>query len=103
MLTADPTPIGAKGEIRCFCSRSPLLAICAVGRDGRPFIHVKVWKQAKLYAELVVSGNGAETSIKCRECYRWYRIFITGNAPTISEVTEVEVQNGESPSVDSDS
>jgi hypothetical protein len=104
MLTTDPTPVGEKGEIRCFCSRSPLLAVFGVGKNSRPFIHVKVWKQNRLYTELVISGKNAETSIKCRDCYRWYRIFITETSiPSITEVSENEVQNADSSSVDSGS
>lgn len=103
MQTADPTFVGEKGEIRCFCSRSPLLAVFGVGKRGRPFIHVKVWKQNRLYAELVVSGKNAETSIKCRDCYRWYTIFITdNNTAKVKEVPESEVQNGNPSSVDAE-
>lgn len=102
-MPTEPIPVGEKGEVRCFCSRSPLLAVFGVGRNGGLFIHVKVWKQNRLYAELVISGKHAETSIKCRDCYRWYTIFITdSNVTKIKEVPASEVQNGDSPSVDSE-
>lgn len=102
-MPTDPTSIDEKGEIRCFCSRSPLLAVFGVGRGGSPFIHIKVWKQNRLYAELVFSGKHAEASIKCRDCYRWYTIFITdSNIAKVKEVSESEVQNVESSSVDSE-
>ena len=100
-MPTDPTPVGAKGEIRCFCSRSPLLGIFGVGKNGRPFIHVKVWKQNRLYTELVIAGRDAETSIKCRECYRWYRVFITfNNSAGIAEVPRTEVENVYPSSID---
>lgn len=92
----EPTPVGAKGDIRCFCSRTPLLGIYAVDTDGRPFVHVKVWKQGRLYTEMVVKGD-AELSMKCRECYRWYRIFIrTDNKqPQLIEIQQPEVENAD--------
>lgn len=99
-MPTDPIPVGAKGDIRCFCSRSPLLGIYAVGEDGKPFIHVKVWKQGRLYAEMVVRGD-AELSMKCRECFRWYTIFIrTDNRqPQIVEIQQPEVENASPPLV----
>lgn len=75
----EPISVGARGEIRCFCSRSPLLGVYGVGKDGRAFVHVKVWKQKKLYTELLIKDG--EVSMKCRDCYRWYRIFIKPNSP----------------------
>lgn len=65
---------GGRHELRCFCSRSPLLAVYGIDKDGRLFIHVKIFKQRRIYGELLFKGG--EVSLKCRECYRWYRIFI---------------------------
>ena len=97
--STDPVSVGAKGDIRCFCSRHPLLGVYAVGVDGRPFVHVKVWKQGRLYTEIVVTGD-AELSMKCRECYRWYRIFIKiGKQPQMVEIQEPEVENADRPLV----
>lgn len=62
-------------EVRCFCQREPLLAVC--GRDtrsGQPFVHVKTWKQRRLYTEVVVTSG--EVRIRCRECFRWHTIRI---------------------------
>ncbi len=96
-MPTDPIPVGAKGEIRCFCSRSPLLGIYAIDRDSRPFVHIKVWKQGRLYAEIVVKDE-AELSLKCRECFRWYRIFIKPNRqPQITEILQPEVENANPP------
>lgn len=101
MATPDPTPVGEKGEIRCFCSRSPLLAIFGMNKSGEPFIHVKVWKQKRLYIELVLTGKSAKASIKCRDCYRWYNIFITDSmVNSVLESSPAEVQNADQPLVD---
>lgn len=101
MGTTDPRPVGAKGEIRCFCSQAPLLGIFGVNSSGEPFIHIKVWKQKRLYTEFVVTGKSTKTSIKCRNCYRWYNIFITdNNTAQMTETQAVEVQNADRPLVD---
>lgn len=62
-------------NVRCFCSRHPLLAVC--GRDnrtGEPFIHIKSWKSQRLYTEVVITSGSAH--IRCRECLRWHVIHI---------------------------
>jgi hypothetical protein len=62
-------------EIRCTCSRQPLLAV--VGRDSKtnqPFIHVKTWKGGRLYAEVVVESG--KVRLHCRECFRWLTVTI---------------------------
>lgn len=101
MGTAEPTPVGATGEVRCFCSRSPLLAVYGVNKNAEPFIHVKVWKQKRLYTELAVTGKSAKVSIKCRDCYRWYNIFITDSmVRSVMQEVPVEVQNADQPLVD---
>lgn len=62
-------------EVRCFCNRSPLLAVC--GRDSaslEPFVHIKAYKQNRIFAEVVITSGVA--NIRCRECLRWHRIVI---------------------------
>lgn len=63
-------------EIRCeFCRFHPILAI--TGRDdetGEPFLHIKSYKQSRVYVEIVVlSGT---VMIKCRDCYHWHKLTI---------------------------
>lgn len=67
----------SQGELRCFCARSPLLAV--YGRDtqtGHPFVHVKVWKGKRLYTEMVATGGIVR--LRCRECLRWHKVNIVG-------------------------
>lgn len=66
-------------EVRCFCARTPLLAVYGVGEDGEPFLHVKVYKQSRIYAELYIDGD-AKCRITCRECLRVHSIRIITNA-----------------------
>ncbi len=74
-------------EIRCVCSRRPLLAVA--GRDdktGHGFIHIKSWKGSRLYTEVVISEGTAH--LRCRECLHWLKVRI---------VKEVSFQSEELP------
>lgn len=61
-------------ELRCNCSRKPLLAVCGRSDDGKGFIHVMTWKGKRLYVNIVVTDGTAR--IQCRECLRWHRVTI---------------------------
>lgn len=72
------------GEIRCTCSRRPLLAIH--GRDtktGEPFIHVKAHKQERILAEVIVTAGVAR--IHCRECLHWFTVRIVRTGLSMTE------------------
>lgn len=58
-----------KNELRCFCSRAPLLAMYGLNEQGRTYVHIKVYKQRRIYGESI--HYGGEVRIKCRECLRW--------------------------------
>lgn len=62
-------------EIRCHCSRSPLLAKWGQMQDGNVFLHIKVYKQRKLYAEVIVE-SGNVIRVRCRDCLRWTAITV---------------------------
>lgn len=59
----------------CFCARKPLLAVYGRDDEGRIFLHVKVFKQGRIFGEIIVYGG--ETKIHCRECLRWHRVTFT--------------------------
>ena len=46
------------------------------GRDtnNKPYVHIKVYKRAQIYGEVVVSEGVVR--LLCRECYRWHRVRI---------------------------
>lgn len=93
----EATGTSGRHELRCFCSRSPLLAVYGIDTDGRLFVHVKIYKQHRIYGEFVVKGG--DISLKCRECYRWYRIFIredSGRPRLVESDKPVELQNSDS-------
>lgn len=73
-MTQPGSPVGTI-ELRCFCSRSPLLAMAGRDEDGQPFVHIKIWKQKRLYGEFLVV-SGATVRIRCRECLRWMVVSV---------------------------
>jgi hypothetical protein len=86
-------PDGRKQELRCFCSRQPMLAVYGIGLDGRPYIHVRIYKQRRVYGEMVFKGG--ELSLVCRECIRWHRITIRDERPAMAETAKpVELEAG---------
>jgi len=79
-----PHPKRRHHELRCFCSRKPLLATYGVDENGDLYVHVKVWKQQKLYGEVVVTHGIVK--IHCRECLRWNKVVI--KQPNSAELVE---------------
>jgi hypothetical protein len=62
-------------DIRCVCSRKPLLAIG--GRDsetGEPFVHLRAVKGDRIVAEMIATSGTVR--LHCRECLRWATIEI---------------------------
>lgn len=76
-----PTP---RYELRCFCAREPLLAVYGLDEKGKLFVHVKVYKQHRLFAETVTYGG--EIMLRCRECLRWQKVVI--NQPDRASLKE---------------
>ncbi len=75
----------ADGDLRCFCSRSPLLAKYGIGEDGKLYVHLKVYKQNRIYAE--VHFKQGLVTIRCRECLRWHSVLICDTTyPKLEEV-----------------
>lgn len=76
-----------RSEIRCICTRKPLLAMYGVDRYGEIYIHLKVYKQSRIYAEMFVSAD-AVVKIRCRECLRLHSIKIVSGRPLLKEERE---------------
>lgn len=68
------SPTRTRHELRCFCARSPLLAVYGV-EDGELFIHVKIYKQRRIFGEVVITAP-ARVKIHCRECFRWHKVIL---------------------------
>jgi len=61
----------APQEIRCECSRTPLLAKAGI-EDGVPFVWVRHMKGARSLLDMRAIGGRVE--IVCRECKRVWKI-----------------------------
>lgn len=87
-------------ELRCFCSRSPLLAVYGLDERRKLYLHVKIYKQSRIYGEVVVTGGTVR--IHCRECLRWHRVVLrTPVTPALQEVRPPEVvESAEEATVD---
>ncbi|HEY6021692.1 MAG TPA: hypothetical protein VIY48_18040 [Candidatus Paceibacterota bacterium] len=78
-----------RNELRCFCSRNPLLATYGLTETGELYIHVKVYKQARVYGEVLVT-NGT-VKLHCRECLRWHKVVmrVPGKAELVEDSVDV--------------
>lgn len=74
--------------LRCLCSREPLLATYGLDRDGEPYVHVKVYKQKRIYGNIVLTGGGT-IRMQCRECFRWYRVVIVGQEVALERLDNI--------------
>lgn len=76
-------PHRTKNDLRCFCRRKPLLAVYGLDAAGNLYVHVMVYKQDRIFGNLVVRGGPLD--IQCRECMRWHVVNFMPGAPTIRE------------------
>jgi hypothetical protein len=95
----------SKQQLRCFCSRKPLLAIWGNDENGRPYIHVRIYKQGRIFGDVV--AHGGEVKICCRECVRWHRIVFVGEQSNKAKLEQTAVpeeidKESETPETDSD-
>lgn len=63
-------------DLRCECSRRTKLAVFGVTVDGDPYVHVRVFKQSRVFGEVVATGG--EVRVLCRDCGRWTFVNIVG-------------------------
>lgn len=61
-------------ELRCGCSKRPLLGKGGRDAHGKWFFHVKVFKQHRVYGEII--ANSGTVRVRCRECLRWHVVKI---------------------------
>lgn len=64
-----------KHDLRCFCSRKPLLGVYGIDVRGRLYVHCRVYKQNRIYGDWIAYGG--EVRLCCRECLRWHLIVIS--------------------------
>lgn len=76
--------------LKCFCSRQPILAVYGVDREGHAFVHMKIWKQRRVFGEAIFTGGIVK--IFCRECIRWHIINIRSNPAPYGVETQKPVE-----------
>lgn len=76
-----------KHQLRCFCSRSPLLAVYGLDDNQKLYLHIKIYKQDRIYGEVLVTDGTVK--IHCRECLRWHRIVFV--QPAIAKLVETDI------------
>lgn len=59
------------------------MAKYGVDDEGRPYVHMKAWKQRRLIAEFVQTQG--VVMLRCRKCLRWHKITIHGREPVRSQ------------------
>lgn len=65
-------------ELRCFCRTEPLLAVYGVDERGDLYIHIRIYKQQRIYGEIYATRG--EVKLRCRECLRWHTVVIRGQS-----------------------
>jgi hypothetical protein len=78
-------------QLRCFCGRKTLLGVYGVDTKGKLYIHVKVFKQDRVFAELLFH-EGSNVDICCRDCLRWHHIRIATTGKPVLEETSVPLE-----------
>jgi hypothetical protein len=72
-------------DLRCFCARKPLLATFGLTTHGKLYVHVKVYKQNRIYGEILVTDGIVE--LHCRECLRWHKVVMRQPGNVVLEET----------------
>lgn len=78
-----------KNRLECFCVRKPLLAVFGLDEKLEPYVHVKVYKQRRVYAEFIVRVGTVE--LCCRDCFRWHRVVFRTAPHVGAELQEVSI------------
>lgn len=74
-----------KHEFHCDCTHKPLLAMYGLESNNRPYVHVRVYKGNRLYAEIYTNHTVVLT---CRDCFRRHRIIMRGRTVKMLEVPQ---------------
>jgi hypothetical protein len=86
--TLRPRRERSKHELRCFCRGEPLLAVYGITEAAELYVHIKVYKQGRVYGESIHFDG--RVVIRCRNCLRWNRVAIIQRTAKL-EVTDPPV------------
>lgn len=62
-----------KHRLTCTCNLKPLLAMWGVDENGNAYLHVRVYKQDRVYAEVYTIDP---IMLYCRACGMWWNINV---------------------------
>ena len=68
-----PTP-RTTHDLRCTCSRSTKLAEYGATKDGKPYVWLRIFKQARVFGEVIATSG--DVNIRCRDCGRFTLVTI---------------------------
>lgn len=83
-----------KKVLKCFCTRRPVLAVYGVNSQGKLFVHIKIWKQNRIFGEILVTDGTVK--LHCRECLRWHTVKIRQPGTAVLQEDKEPVEVGES-------
>lgn len=87
-----PEPL-VKKPLKCFCTRKPILAMYGLDAQGKLFVHIKIYKQNRVYGEILVTEGTVK--LRCRECLRWHTVKIRQPGTAALEETQEPAEVGE--------
>lgn len=87
---AEPS---VKKELHCFCSRRPMLAMYGIDGQGKLFVHIKIYKQSRIFGEVLVTDGVVK--LHCRECLRWHTVIIRQPGTAVLQEDEEPAEVGE--------
>lgn len=62
-------------------------------KNGARYVHIRVYKSHRVYAEIV--ARGGEVTVRCRECFRLYRIVIRDDHAQLIEASPGSIEQPE--------
>jgi len=61
-------------DLRCTCPHHTKLAEYGMTTDGAAYLHVRVFKQGRVFGEVIASSG--EVRVLCRDCGRWTQVNV---------------------------
>lgn len=75
--------VKTKHPLRCTCNLKPMLAMWGKDENDNAYVHVRVYKQDRMYAEIYTIEP---IMLCCRACETWWYINIRNNKDKMKPV-----------------
>lgn len=66
------------------------MATYGVDTEGKLYVHVKVYKQHRIYGNVKITLGTGTVELQCRECIRWYRVVVRDSAANDLSLDEID-------------